>query len=281
MITISAPSTVANPITSGFNINYTLGGSKLGLASAQVTFYMSTTSNGSSGVFQLASFQILLNHQGSGVYGPPSGTQTRYISASGLPSNTYALWQSIVAGCQPQSWYILGRVDFNNIVSTSSSMGTTKQPDFYFTGGTISPATISPGGTTNISFDLYTQCPVTSTSTVGIYLTDATYSTALAYIGGISIGTGSGTFSLPPMPITFSPSIATGTYGIVLIADEDGVVAESNESNNVGAFDLNVTSPLTAIHADSGEQKLNTEIPFAPEQYDPRMGPAEYIVPTF
>ncbi|WP_224364261.1 CARDB domain-containing protein [Hyalangium versicolor] len=280
MSTVSVPSTVANPISSGFTINYTMLGSKVGLASAQVTFYMSTSPTGSTGVYQLASYQILLNSSGSGLYSPPPGTQTRFISASGLPSNTYSLWQAIAAACQPTTWYVLGRVDFGNIVSSStSSMGTTKLPDFYFTAGTISPTSIQPGGTTNISFDLYTQCPASSGSTVGVYLADASYS-PLAYIGGISISAGAGTFSLPPTPITFSSSITPGNYTILLIADEDGVVAESNESNNGGAFNLTVTTPLAPLRGEVGEEKLNTELPveLSPSLYSPRMsGAADYI----
>lgn len=275
MLTVSVPSTVANPISSGFNINYTMTGSKAGLASAQVTFYMSTSPTGSTGVYQLASFQITLNPNIYGTFSPPTGTQTRFISASGLPSNTYSLWQSIVAACQPQTWYVLGRVDVNNIVSSSASlMGTTKQPDFFFTAGTLSPTSILPGGTTNISFDVYTQCPASSASTVGIFLADTSYN-PLAYIGGVSVSAGAGTSSLPSTPITFT-SISPGNYTILLIADVDGVVSESNESNNAGAFNLTVTTPLKAHASEQGEEKLNVELPveISPELYDPRMGGA-------
>lgn len=280
MLTVSVPSTVANPISSGFNIDYSMTGSKVGLASAQVTFYMSSSPTGSTGLYELDSFQISLNLNIHGTYSPPTGTQTRYISASGLSSGTYALWQSITAACQPTTWYVLGKVDYTSLVSSSGSqMGTTKLPDFYFTAGTLSPASISAGGTTYLSFDVYTQCPASSASAVGIYLADTSYN-LLAHIGDASVAAGAGTSSLSPTPITFT-SIPPGNYFILLFADADGVVSESNESNNVGGFNLTITSPLTARASEGGEEKLNVELPveLSPALYDPRMGgAADYII---
>ena len=105
---------------------------------------MATSPTATTG-YPLGSFQILLNGSGLGPYYPPSGTQTRYISASGLQSNTYAVWQSIATSCQPQTWYVLGRVDSTPLRSSGASqMGTTRPPDFYFTAGTISPNSIQP-----------------------------------------------------------------------------------------------------------------------------------------
>lgn len=280
MLTVSAPSSVANPISSGININYTMTGSKVGLASAQVTFYMSATPDGSSGVYELDSFQILLNLNTHGTYSPPSGTQTRYISASGLSSGVYALWQNITTACLPSTWYVLGRVDYTSVVSSSASvMGTTKQPDFYFTGGSMTPGTISSGGTVYLSFDVHTQCPASSASVVGIYLADTSFN-LLAHIGDVNVSAGAGTSSLPPTPITFT-SIPPGNYIILLFADADDVVAESDESNNVGGFYLTVASSLRARADEVGEEKLNVELPvkLSPALHAPRMGEAaDYII---
>lgn len=244
--TLTVPSTITDPLA-GFTINYSLGGSKwgAGAASAELRFYLSPTPNGSTGVAPLAGGQVRLSGSGWGPYYPPSGTRSLYLHRSDMPANTVALLERISAACAPQTWYILAELDWTGYKNSPTLMGTTKQPDLYFSGGTISPAAIQPGGTTNISFDVTTRCPTSSSSRVGIYLADANYQ-LLSFIGGVSIGSGAGTWSLPPTGITFSPYIATGTYNIVLLADMDGYVAESDEANNAGAFRLDINWSATA-----------------------------------
>lgn len=97
---------------------------------------------------------------------------------------------------------------------------------------------------------------------MGIYLADANYQ-LIGYIGGVSIGTGSGTFSLPPTPITFSSSIAPGRYYIVLFADDYGMVVESDEENNVGVFTLDIVAPglLAASHGDAAGLEPGVALP--------------------
>ncbi|MBZ4413511.1 hypothetical protein K8640_35340 [Myxococcus sp. XM-1-1-1] len=57
---------------------------------AQVTFYRSSTANGSSGVYTLFTQQIGLRGSGLGPYYPPIGTQTAYINRFSMPANTVA-----------------------------------------------------------------------------------------------------------------------------------------------------------------------------------------------
>jgi hypothetical protein len=187
-----------------------------------------------------------------------------------MQASTVTLLQNIKAACQPQTWYILGQVDGTTLKSAPTVLGTVKQADFSFTGGTISPSVIQPGGTTNISFDLYTPCPASTSSSVGIFLTDANYQ-LLSFIGAVSIGAGAGTSSLPPTPIAFSPFIPTGTYHIVLVADMDDVIAESNENNNSGAFMLSIQSgALAAKYIGPGELVPGENLPvdMASQLYD-------------
>ncbi|RKH32833.1 hypothetical protein D7Y13_37655 [Corallococcus praedator] len=259
---LTAPAAIADPLA-GFTVNYTMTGSKsgVGAAAAQVTFYLSASANGSTGVWQLFTQQILLNGSGLGPYFPPAGTQSRYISRLSMQANAVAQLEAIAAACQPQTWYILGRVDSTTIRSTTSVLGTTKPADFYFTGGTITPASIQPGGSTVMTFDLYTRCPANTASRVGIFLTDANYQ-SLGSIGAVNIGAGAGTSTLPPSTITFSSAIAPGTYHLVLVADVDGVIAESNENNNAGDFTLEVTpSPLAATGRHVGELGTGVSLP--------------------
>lgn len=251
---MSVPASIADPL-SGFSITYSLFGSKFGVgaASAQLSFYLSTTADGSSGVFPLFSQQLLLNGTGLGPYLPPPGSQSAFISRFSMPANTVTVLQSL---CAPRTLFILGQVDATPVASTSSSLGSVVPPDFAFTTGTLSPATIHPGGTVTISFSMFTQCPANAPSRVGIFLADASFN-LLSFIGAVSVSTGAGTFSLPPTGITFSPTIPTGNYNIVVIADVDGVIAESNENNNAGAFAFSVTAGASPI--DRGPSKLEPD----------------------
>jgi hypothetical protein len=257
MTTISPPATIPAPL-SGFTVNYTLGGSSV-LASAQLMFFLSTTRDGSSGVIELSSQQIPLGRGAGGIFLPPNGTQEKFFGPGSLEPNAVTALQSIAAACQPQSWFIIGRVDFGAVQGLSpSTIGTAKLPDFVFTAGTLSPTTIQPGGTTNFSFSLANQCPAPAQSRVGVFLADSSFN-LLATIGFITIGTGAGTFSIPPTGITFSPDIPPGAYTIVLIADVDGFVTESNENNNAGAFSLTVAPPTTTA-ARGGDAALRTDL---------------------
>ena len=269
---ITVPAAMTAPLD-GFTINYSITGSKsgVGAATANLSFYISASANGSTGVATLYSSQMILSGYGWGPYYPPSGTQSKYISRYNLQAATVTLLENITAACAPQTWYILGQVDGSTLRYAPTVLGTIKQADFVFTGGTMSPSVIKPGGTTNISFDLFTRCPASSASTVGIFLTDANYQ-LLSFIGGVTIGAGAGTSSLSPTPITFSPFIATGTYHIVLVADVDGVIAESNESNNSGDFALNISSAaLAAKSIGSGKLIPAAKLPVdvASQMYEP------------
>jgi hypothetical protein len=101
----------------------------------------------------------------------------------------------------------------------------------------------------------------------------------------VSVAAGAGTSTLPPTPITFSPSIPIGTYHIVLIADVDEVIYESDEDNNVGDFTLYIT--LNALAAaddrDAGELDLDVKLPDdAPsELYDLEIKPSAAYIKEF
>nr|WP_255652235.1 CARDB domain-containing protein [Corallococcus sp. AS-1-12] len=105
-------------------------------------------------------------------------------------------------------------------------------------------------------------------------MTNASYN-VLSYIGGIGVGTGAGTLSVPSTSITFSSAIAPGTYYLVLVADVDAVISESNENNNQGAFTLQVVAspPLTVQDSAS---VLDSDLPGPVraklEQYAPTIG---------
>jgi hypothetical protein len=263
----SAPSSVDNPLT-GFSINYRLTGSQTGWIGARVLtvrFYLSDTPSGSNQVYLLGEKSVLLS-EGTGQFGPfhaPSGTLTATLSQADMEPAAVSLLENIVTGCTPQSWYILAYVPVTgSLVSASSSIGGWRQSDQFFRAGALSPSAIQPGGTTNLSFTLYRQCPSAyAPSSVGIYLANANFQ-LLSYIGSVPTPGYSGVTTLQPTGITFSPSIPLGTYYIVLIADDDGVVPEVNENNNVGALMLNITSSAQ-LSQGHDEARLETEVPLS------------------
>jgi hypothetical protein len=277
------PASIPNP-TGGFNITYSLGGSQsgVGAATAEVAFYLSTKPNGSSGVGFLTSRLVHLSGSGSGPYYPPSGTQTQYISPINLSASARAMLQSIADACQPQSLYLLAQVNGGFYKYAPTVMGTIKPADFMFTAGTISSSVIQPGGTTNLSFSLYSRCAASTASRVGIFLADTALN-PLAFIGAVSISAGAGTSSLPPTPITFSPYISPGSYRILIVADVDSIVAESHESNNAGYFDLTVVSAAAPARSQPpGQLQPATDLreDLAPELEDlERDPPEDYVSP--
>jgi hypothetical protein len=285
VVSLNLPSVIPDP-NAGFNITYSLVGSQFGSRTIQVNFYLSTTSNGRNGTAAfLSSTTVGLQGGVFGPFGDSGGSHTVFISPFSLTPNGRALLQSIATACQPQSLFLLADIDggiFSGF-APATTMGTTKLPDFAFTGGTSSSSVITPGGTTSISFDLFTRCPASSASRVGIFLTDTSFN-PLAFIGAVSIAPGAGTSSLPPTPITFSPTIPLGNYNILLIADVDGIVAESDENNNGGAFALTVRSAALSSVAKTAEQ-LKQAVPLredmATELEDLEFDPPEDYVSKF
>lgn len=254
---LTIPATITNP-NGGFNITYALGGSVFGEATVTVDFYLSTTSNGHNNTAAfLTTVRVGLNGSGAGPFGAPTDTRTMFISPGNLDPNGRALLQSLANACAPQHLFLIADID-GGIFSgpaPATTIGTTKLPDFAFAGGTISSTVIAPGGTTNISFDLSTTCPAPVASRVGIFLTDASFN-PLSFIGAVSVAAGAGISSLPPTPITFAPTIPLGSYNILLVADLDNVVAESNENNNGGSFPLTVVAATAKAAAAKAPTSL-------------------------
>ncbi|NNB94375.1 hypothetical protein HI113_10715 [Corallococcus exiguus] len=270
--TVTAPTRVADPYSS-FTITYSLTGSSQ-LSTAQVRFYLAPSPLETVNRVRMSSRRIQLRQISTGLYLPPSGTQAESFSYATVEPGAQAVLGAAAAACGLQNYYIQVEVDFSSPWGDNSLFGTSKLPDFFFTAGTLSPSTITPGGTVSFTADLYTPCPVSSPSTVGVFLADANYQ-LLSYIGPISVGTGVGTFPIPSTSITFSTAIAPGTYYLVLAADVNSAISESNENNNTGAFAFQIVAsqPLTVQDSASA---LDSDLPGPVrehiEQYAPTIG---------
>jgi hypothetical protein len=254
LTSVSAPATVTTPLN-GFSISYKMNGTSL-IATAQVNFYLSDTPDGSTGVWPLFQRQVPLSRGANFLYYPPGPIQSAYVSRSSMHPNTVAMLEALAADCVAQRFYLLWRVDYG--VSSGSSnivVGANGAPDFYFIAGTLTPGTIAQGGTSNLTFDVYTKCPAPVASKVRIYLMDAAYQ-VLGVIGDVNISAGAGTSRFPSTGIQFSPVLPAGQYYVALAADADNVVLESNENNNVGAIPLQITAALAAGKAATSSELI-------------------------
>ncbi|MCG8390328.1 MAG: hypothetical protein MJA30_32565 [Cytophagales bacterium] len=250
---VSVPTPIADPL-GGFSVDYNLFGSKFGAgaASAQLRFFLSPDPTGNTFFVEVFSQQILLRGRGLGPYLPPLGTQSTFISRFGMQQNVV---QTLENSCLTGTWYILGVVDSSPAAVSAPTSFSNTQPDFEFVAGSLTPGTIPQGGTTNLQFAVRTRCPSPVASDVGVFLADATQQ-PIAFIGNVQLGPGAGTFSTGSIPITFSPALASGLYFILLAADINNVVAESNESNNVVGIQLFISAApqANALAAPSDEK---------------------------
>ncbi|RKG93902.1 hypothetical protein D7V88_01030 [Corallococcus terminator] len=231
------------------------------------------------------STQVLLGRTAGGLYIPSPETRTAYVSRFSMEPNAVAFLESIAADCVSRNMYLLGRVDFEAFQSRTMVVGLNELPDFSFTAGSLTPGTIQPGGSTNLTFDVHTRCPAATTSTVGLYLMDANYQ-VLSVIGGVGIPSGGGTSRFPPTAISFSASIPPGSYYVALFADANEVIYESNENNNVGVIPLQITSALAATEAAPQELVPDVTLPSEvaggarnppPGDYVQRLAPQEAL----
>src|ERR1700754_5212434 len=106
---VSIPTTIADPL-SGFNITYSFFGSHP-LASATVSFYLSTTQNGSSGRTLMAQHQVLFGQGGIGIFFPPTGPQTEFVSSLSMMADARTFFQNLKAACQQAQLFVLVQVD--------------------------------------------------------------------------------------------------------------------------------------------------------------------------
>ncbi len=239
---MSVQSQIQDPLA-GFDIEYRLFGSKYGVgaAAAQMQFYLSQTKDGSGGVIKIRDTQISLRGNGLGPYSPQPGIQRERITRFTMGNNAV---NQIENTCFSGTWYVLGRIDFTPLAYDQTSISVL--PDFKFKSGTISPGTIYQGGTLNLKFAVETEKMNCKASQVGVFLADANQQ-AIGYIGGVSIGTGKGVFSTGDIPITFSPTLAAGLYHIILVADVNNEVPESNENNNRAGFTLTILNGAAPV----------------------------------
>ena len=121
------------------------------------------------------------------------------------------------------------------------------QPDLVTQSQAASPASVQDGQTTTASCTVLNQGAASAgASNLKYYLsTDNTYSAGDVLLATDAIASLAASGSVVASElVTIPASTAPGTYYILFYADADAQVTEVNENNNVGSYQITVTSSL-------------------------------------
>ncbi|GAB3852619.1 hypothetical protein GCM10028822_20540 [Hymenobacter terrigena] len=230
---VSPLSTVAgNPVSVSCSI-YNIGA---GVAtSSSVGYYFSTDAT-------LDANDVLL------------GNSTGYALNPGLSSSRYAS-VTIPATTAPGSYYILFAGDYlgqvsesneNNNVASVNVTVTAPSIDLTILQPSVTPTTTAVGTPISMScYILNTGNATATSSSVGFYISTNTTLDAndilltSQYGGALTTTYSSSRYGTAAIPTGLTP----GTYYILFVADYQGQVAETNETNNVASVAITVAPP--------------------------------------
>lgn len=231
-----------NPTSSSFQVEYSFFGSQYVRPQGWVELYITQDRNTirklSNGTANVGC--------GTGVGALCKGSKTYHtISSYNMDYNTKQYLDGL---CEPTSFDLYAKYNYHTAFSlNSATLGTQKQADWAFTGGSMSPTTTHSNGTVSVQYKIQTACAGNGVlPKVAVYLTDANYNVLVNY-GTLNVtGTYGGIYNFG---LNFSAigGLPAGQYHIALVADATSIVPESNENNNVGTFPLTITSSTSAI----------------------------------
>jgi hypothetical protein len=183
---------------------------------------------------------------------------TEQVITTGAYSQTaYNRWGDYSSICVDPSndmtfWYT------NQYIGTSSArktrvasfqIGTAPtSADLIVQTPAASPASMLPGETTTASCSVKNQGTASAGASVLKYYLSAnsTYEATDVLLGSSNIATlAAGASAAASSVVTIPAATAAGTWYVVFYADADLAVAEGNETNNVGSFQITVTSTTT------------------------------------
>ena len=179
------------------------------------------------------------------------------LTAGGYSSRYANL--TIPAGTAIGNYYVLFVADPTNAVAetneannvTSASLQVVAPVvDLFTSQAYLTPSVSVPNGVINASCYIQNQGNSTaSSSNVGYYLStntvfDANDVLLLNSPGGALVG---GQYSSRYTPLTVPAGTAVGNYYVLFVADPTDVVVESNETNNVTSYSLQVVAPVVDL----------------------------------
>jgi subtilase family serine protease len=208
-----------------------------------------------------------VKNQGSGTAGP--STTTFYLSSNATldtgdqllgtrvvpslaASATSAASTSLTIpdGTTTGTYYILVKADANNEVAESAetnnlSYGTTKVgPDLTIASLTASVTTAAAGATISVTDTTKNAgAGAAPDSATRYYLsTNITFDASDVPLGGRAAGAlAAGVSSTATMSVVIPSTTTAGSYYIIAVADADGVVTETAETNNTRALFIKIT----------------------------------------
>ncbi|UOQ72480.1 CARDB domain-containing protein [Hymenobacter cellulosilyticus] len=230
---VSPVSAVPGNTLSLYSSIYNLSGTTA--TSSNIGYYLSADAS-------LDAADVLLgNSTGGSLSVGGYGSRTSYVQ---LPANTTA-----------GAYYVLFVADYQNAVNESNETNNVSSVylnvvppsvDLIIQQAGVSPTSTAPGNVINMSCTITNQGNATATySSVGYYLSanttlDANDQLLSSTYGGTLTPNyanyRSATTNVPP-------GLAPGTYYVLFAADYQGLVTESNETNNVAAVTLTVAAP--------------------------------------
>lgn len=182
-----------------------------------------------------------------------------YTSGGSLAASTSSLRSAtltIPGGTTPGGYYLLFYADYSGLVTENVESNNVSYVSITVVAPTIdlvvqsqsaTPLTVAAGSTTGASCYAYNQGNSTATtSNVGYYLSaDAVWDAGDVFLTFSSGGSlAASTSSYRSATLTIPGGTTPGTYSLLFYADYSGLVAESNESNNVSSLTLTVVAPV-------------------------------------
>lgn len=223
----------------GISIDYRVFGSSP-VAQQEIEFFLSSDQNPNTGV-SLGTRRINFNCSPGRFCSPPFGEQNFFVRSFNLPEPARSIITDIQNACTPQGpFFAVGRIIASRSVSlNSATFGTTKPTDLLFDSGSFSPANLPNTGVANVQYSLRATCGGAQAADVGIFIADDQFN-ILGLVGTLpSPGPFGGTQSFNLNFAAFG--LPAGNYNLVLFADINQEVGESDEDNNIGTFAFTLT----------------------------------------
>ena len=218
---------------STINISYQVKNQGVGSAVASTTkFYLSKDTAFSTDDVFLGSDGV--NAIAAGAYS--AETSSIVLGNTITAGNYYLLYKADSDGTLGES------NETNNVVSKAISI--TKAD--LIVQNAVAPSTTSVGSTINISYQVKNQGVGSAVaSTTKFYLSkDTAFSTDDVFLGSDGVNAiAAGAYSTETSSIVIGNSIAADNYYLLYKADSDGIVGESNETNNVVSKAITINGP--------------------------------------
>lgn len=170
---------------------------------------------------------------------------------------------TVPAGTSPGTWYILFAADADAQVTEVNELNNTGSvqitvtsaagsPDLVVQSPAATPTTITAGLTTSASCTVLNNGPgAAAASNLKYYLsTDNVYGAGDVYLAtSATAALAAGGSAALSSVLTIPANTAAGSYFILFVADADGQVPESNETNNTGSVAVTVQVIITGCNS--------------------------------